>query len=149
MAGLAANRQYAYHSIGALGVIEMTAPGRSAATNAGLKRLGLKAKARTYFSLHAILDVKHSLAWNRGGDRAPGRGRSAHRDRAIAEGALMRLTCGLRCFERYRRALRAGTETAPMRFLGVGDYCDLGALYLRLQAEGHDVKVFISDPLVP
>ena len=34
-----------------------------------------------------------------------------------------------------------------MRFLGVGDYCDLGALYLRLQAEGHDVKVFISDPL--
>jgi hypothetical protein len=27
-----------------------------------------------------------------------------------------------------------------MRFLGVGDYCDLGALYLRLQAEGHHVK---------
>ena len=33
-----------------------------------------------------------------------------------------------------------------MRFLGVGDYCDLGSLYLRLAAEGHDVKVFISEP---
>jgi phosphoribosylamine--glycine ligase len=34
-----------------------------------------------------------------------------------------------------------------MRFLGVGDYCSLSALYLRLQAEGHEVKVFISDEL--
>src|ERR1700712_5063830 len=42
MAGLAANRRYAYQSIGALGVIEMTAPGRSAATCAGLKRPGGK-----------------------------------------------------------------------------------------------------------
>jgi hypothetical protein len=46
MAGLAANRRYAYQSIGALGVIEMTAPGRSAATSAGLKRLGVKAGNR-------------------------------------------------------------------------------------------------------
>ncbi len=29
MAGLAANRRYAYHSVGALGVIEQTAPGRA------------------------------------------------------------------------------------------------------------------------
>ena len=34
-----------------------------------------------------------------------------------------------------------------MRFLGVGDYCDLGSLYLRLAAEGHEVKVSISEPL--
>jgi phosphoribosylamine---glycine ligase len=34
-----------------------------------------------------------------------------------------------------------------MRFLGIGDYCDLAALYLRLIEEGHDVKVAITNPL--
>jgi phosphoribosylamine---glycine ligase len=34
-----------------------------------------------------------------------------------------------------------------MRFLGVGDYCDLAALYLRLVEEGHQVKVAIENPL--
>ena len=33
-----------------------------------------------------------------------------------------------------------------MRFLGVGDYCDLNSLYLRLVAEGHEVRVAISEP---
>jgi heme oxygenase-like protein len=102
MAGLAAHRQYAYHSIGALGVIEMTAPGRSAMTTAGLKRLGIKAKDRMYFSLHAVLDVKHSLAWN-AEVIAPLVEADARFATAIAEGALMRLRCGARCFERYRQ----------------------------------------------
>ena len=34
-----------------------------------------------------------------------------------------------------------------MRFLGIGDSCGLSALYLRLLAEGHDVKVYIDEPL--
>jgi phosphoribosylamine---glycine ligase len=34
-----------------------------------------------------------------------------------------------------------------MRFLGIGDHCDLSALYLRLLEEGHHVKIHISKPL--
>jgi phosphoribosylamine--glycine ligase len=34
-----------------------------------------------------------------------------------------------------------------MRFLGIGDYCDLSSLYMRLIDEGHEVKVYISSPL--
>ena len=34
-----------------------------------------------------------------------------------------------------------------MRFLGIGDSCDLGALYMRLLDEGHDVRVDIANPL--
>jgi len=32
-------------------------------------------------------------------------------------------------------------------FLGVGDNCDLAALYLDLAAHGHDVKVVIRNPV--
>ncbi|HEY3487173.1 MAG TPA: iron-containing redox enzyme family protein, partial [Gammaproteobacteria bacterium] len=53
MVGLAANRRYAYQAIGALGAIEMTAPGRVAQINAGLKRLGAPVNARRYFQLHS------------------------------------------------------------------------------------------------
>ncbi len=107
MAGLAANRRYAYQSVGALGVIEMTAPDRAAAVAAGLKRLGVPTGDRHYFDLHSILDVKHSLAWNAEAiyPLVEGNPRVAT---AIAEGALMRLECGRRCFERYRQELGVG-----------------------------------------
>lgn len=32
-----------------------------------------------------------------------------------------------------------------MRFLGIGGYCDLGALYSRLLAAGHEVRVYIEE----
>jgi hypothetical protein len=104
MTAMATRRDYAWHALGALGVIELTAPGRSAAVAAGLKRLGVSAKDRLYFDLHATLDVKHSAAWNAEAI-APAVEEDPRRARAIAEGALMRLTCGARCFERYRREL--------------------------------------------
>jgi phosphoribosylamine--glycine ligase len=34
-----------------------------------------------------------------------------------------------------------------MRFLGVGETCDLGDLYVTLKAEGHEVRVAVSEPL--
>lgn len=107
MVALAVNRRYAYHSIGALGVIELTAPGRAEYVNAGLKRLGVDGAARRYFALHATLDVKHSEAWNREVLR-PLVAEKREVAVAIAEGALMRLTAGARCFERYRRELGLG-----------------------------------------
>ena len=104
MTAMATRRDHAWHALGALGVIELTAPERSAAVAAGLKRLGVTAKARTYFDLHATLDVKHSIAWNAEAI-APAVAEDPRRARAIAEGALIRLTCGARCFERYRQEL--------------------------------------------
>src|SRR3546814_15807121 len=65
MTAMATCRRYVWQSIGALGVIEMTAPGRSAMVAKGLRRIGLSDRERRYFDLHAVLDVKHSEAWNR------------------------------------------------------------------------------------
>ena len=101
MTAMATSRRYAWHSVGALGVIELTAPGRSAKVAAGLKRLGRSADERRYFDLHAVLDVKHSEAWIAEAVR-PLVEEDPRRATAMAEGALMRLTCGQRCFEHYR-----------------------------------------------
>jgi len=104
MTAMATTRRYAWHSVGALGVIELTAPGRSAATAKALKRLGFSGRDARYFNLHAVLDVKHSEDWNREALR-PLVEEDPRRATAIAEGALIRLKCGGRCFERYRAEL--------------------------------------------
>jgi hypothetical protein len=104
MTAMASTRRYAWHSVGALGVIELTAPARSAATAQGLRRLGFSERERRYFSLHAVLDVKHSEDWNREALR-PLVSEDPRRATAMAEGALIRLKAGARCFERYRTEL--------------------------------------------
>ena len=101
LTGLAANRCYAYHAVGALGVVELTAPGRATLVNCGLKRLGVSARDRQYFALHATLDVKHSEAWNREVLTTLVVEQPALAQ-PLAEGALMRLRAGARCFARYR-----------------------------------------------
>jgi hypothetical protein len=107
MAGLASIRRYAFQSVGALGVIELTAPGRAASVDAGLRRLGVPGKFRHYFALHAVLDVKHSATWN-AEVIAPLISEDPRRALAIAEGALMRLECGAACFARYRSEFDLG-----------------------------------------
>ena len=32
-----------------------------------------------------------------------------------------------------------------MKFLGIGEYCDLGAMYIRLVEAGHEVKVYVEN----
>ena len=102
MVALAHNRRYAFHSIGALGVIEMTAPTRAGYVDRALRRLGIPAKKRHYFALHAVLDVRHSETWNREVLR-PLVAEDPRRARAIGEGSVLRLWHGARCFERYRQ----------------------------------------------
>jgi len=93
-----------YQSIGALGVIELTAPGRAVRVNEGLRRLRVSPKARQYFALHATLDHQHSTAWKREVLR-PLVAADPRCARPIAEGALLQLNAGARCFARYRKYL--------------------------------------------
>ena len=104
MLGLALNRRYTYQSIGALGVIELTAPSRVKKVSVGMKRLGLDGRMRAYFDLHAALDVSHARAWIRE-IIAPMVQADPSCATHIAEGALMRLVCGERCFKRYSAEL--------------------------------------------
>lgn len=96
-------RRYAFHALGALGAVELTAPWRAAHVAEGLKRLGVGAE-RKYFALHATLDVEHSKTWNEEILR-PLASERPDCLRALAEGAIMRLQAGARCFETYRATL--------------------------------------------
>ena len=108
MLALARSRRYCFQSISALGVIEMTAPTRACFVDAALKRLRIPAKKRLYFTLHAVLDIKHSECWNREVLRSlvEMEPRCA---RAIGEGAIIRLWHGARCFDRYREYFELNT----------------------------------------
>lgn len=102
LVALASNRLFALHSVGALGAVELTAPTRATYVVDAMKRLGYQLPDYRYFALHAVLDVKHSEAWNKEVLRplVEADPRNAF---PLAEGALLRLNAGRRCFERYRR----------------------------------------------
>lgn len=105
MLGLATTRRYTYHSLGALGAIELTAPGRAAQVSLAMQRLDFPRRARRYFDLHATLDVEHSREWISEIIR-PLVSLNPHCAQFLAEGALMRLRCGQLCFDRYSRELK-------------------------------------------
>lgn len=119
LTGLASNRRYTYHSVGALGVIELTAPGRATKVHQGLKRLGLSNEGQRYYSLHAVIDIRHSNDWNKEVIR-PLLEQDPSLARSIAEGALVRLYAGARCFARYRAELMPkGAGDVPYDVSGV------------------------------
>src|SRR3546814_20771531 len=97
MTAMATSRRFAWHSIGALGIIEQTAPGRSVEVAAGLRRNGLSGCERHYFYLHAGLDVKHNKAWN-GEELGPIVAADERRARTIAAGAGSSERRGARSF---------------------------------------------------
>ncbi|MBC7502184.1 MAG: iron-containing redox enzyme family protein [Herminiimonas sp.] len=109
MLGLAISRRYTYQSLGALGVIELTAPGRVKKVAAGMTRLGLAPRSRAYFDVHATLDVFHARTWLQQVIR-PLIDADPQLARSIAEGALMRLACGSDCFDRYAEELTQSFE---------------------------------------
>jgi hypothetical protein len=109
MTAMATTRRYAWLSVGALGVVELTAPWRCEHVSAGLKRLGFGQRERLYYDLHAKIDVKHSEGWNTNALK-PLVEEDPRRARFIAEGALVRMRCAERCFERYSELLEGGAE---------------------------------------
>jgi hypothetical protein len=111
LVALASSRRYAHHALGALGAIELTAPTRAVHVVAALRRVGVSRDGARYFALHATLDVKHSEAWDRE-ILAPIVAADPAVAPFIAEGALMRLAAGARCFERYRRELGLAPASA-------------------------------------
>jgi hypothetical protein len=102
LAGLAYNRRFAYHAIGALGAVELTAPTRAVKVVEALDRIGVDRAASYYFRLHGTVDIVHARGWR---DEVLIPILSAQPEVAtqIAEGALMRLNAGARTFDRYRR----------------------------------------------
>lgn len=109
MTAMATTRRYAWLSVGALGVVELTAPWRCEHVSAGLKRLGYGQRERLYYDLHSKIDVKHSATWNEKALK-PLVEEDPRRARFIAEGALIRMRCAERCFDRYAELLEDGAE---------------------------------------
>ena len=109
MTAMATTRRYAWLSVGALGVVELTAPWRCEHVSAGLKRLGFGQRERLYYDLHGKIDVKHSETWNENALK-PLVEEDPRRARYIAEGALIRMRCAARCFDRYSEFLEDGAE---------------------------------------
>ena len=154
MIALARNRRYAFQSVGALGVIEMTAPTRAGYVDRALRRLGVPAKKRHYFALHAVLDVKHSEAWNREVLRPlvaedPRRGARDRRGRgaaALARRALLRaLSAGVRpCRRSAARRHERHAHALPGRRRQLRSRRALSAAASR---KGTRSRVSIANPL--
>lgn len=107
LAGLAYDRPHEGHAIGAIGATNLTAPDRARLVCLGLKRRHVAASARQAYLRYAMGGGR-AAAWSHEWIAARVREQPACAA-AIAEGALMRLRAGERCFVRYRRELGLDT----------------------------------------
>ncbi len=104
MIAVATKRSRFYQSIGALGAIELTAPGRCQKVMEGLKRIGLSSTEYHYYTLHSVLDVSHWEGWKEN-VLTPLLAENPESILPIAEGALLRLFAGERCYRVYSQHL--------------------------------------------
>lgn len=97
--GFALSRRYAWHAVGALGAVAMTAADRTERLASALRRLDIDVE-------EADLRTEHAQAaeWL-GAVLVPGVAEDPDRSTWLAEGALLRLRAGVRCDHRYRTEL--------------------------------------------
>ena len=114
LVGLAYNRRYAFHALGALGVIELTAPTRAVKVVQALDRLEVDRAGSHYFRVHATVDIAHARDW-RDEVIIPIVAERPEVAVFIAEGALMRLQAGANTFDRYRREFGLVRPAAQVR----------------------------------
>jgi len=118
LTALACNRRYAWHSLGALSVIELTSPTRASRVAQGLERIGVSDRGCRYFRLHTVVDVEHWKAWL-AEVIIPLVSTTPELMLPLAEGALLRLNAGVRVIDRYRAELKvqarfpAASRSAP------------------------------------
>lgn len=94
LVGLASNRRYAWHAVGALAAAELAARDRTASVERALRRLGVGSSARGEARADRACDGLVALL-EEDPQRAP----------FLGEGALLRLRAGLRCVRTYRSEL--------------------------------------------
>jgi hypothetical protein len=99
--GLASNRRYTWHALGALAAAELTARDRAAPVERALRRHGVGSAAGAEVRTDRVCEALVALL-EEDPDRAP----------FLAEGALLHLRAGLRCVRSYRSELGVhGSET--------------------------------------
>jgi hypothetical protein len=94
LVGLASNRRYTWHAVGAIAAAELTARDRTGPVERALRRLGLGTNARADVQPDRTCDALVGLL-EEDPECAP----------FLAEGALLCLRAGLRCVRRYRSEL--------------------------------------------
>ncbi len=105
MVALATARHYAYQSLGALGVAELTAPrSKQFVRKQACSVWASRVDTPDYYSSSTRFDALHSAAWQREVFE-PLIAADPTLATLIAEGALLRLNSAARCFERYRKDL--------------------------------------------